>query len=149
MQLAVFSSGIQIAGTQCSTLPRSSVGSAFRLFFIFEALVPGLASRRVAIRSSEGGNGSACSERRRWFVEDDDVSVELGCVTLRETRSCDLACRMTELHSSLSSSVADTPTLVDVRTHRVCACLHITRSYPPDSKSQTAAPPHPPSVGLQ
>ena len=53
-----------------------------------------------------GGNGSACSERLRCVVDEDDAKVECGCVTLREMRSCDLACRMAALQESRSSSVA-------------------------------------------
>lgn len=49
----------------------------------------------------------ACSVRRRWCVEDDDVRVEFGCIMFRETRSDAFAFRIAELHSSRSASLAE------------------------------------------
>ena len=83
MQLCVLPSGIQIAGTKWSTRP---------LF--------GLTS------FSSGEYGNACNVRRRWLVEDDDVSVEFGCMTFSDTSSELFAFLMARHHSSRSASVA-------------------------------------------
>ena len=55
---------------------------------------------------SSGEYGNACSVRRRWFVEDEDVSVEFGRMTFRDTKSELFAFRIAAHHSSRSSSVA-------------------------------------------
>lgn len=55
MQLPVLPSGIQTAGTKCSTLPRLGQFCA-----------------------SSGRCGRACSVLLRWFVDADDERVEFG-----------------------------------------------------------------------
>ena len=72
-----------MAGTKCSTLPRGGF-----------------------LSSSSGKCGIACNVRRRWFVEAEEVNVELGfmavSVAIRDAR----ADRMLSTHESRSSSLA-------------------------------------------
>ena len=83
MQLSVFPSGIQIAGTKCSTFPRGGF-----------------------LSSSSGKCGSACNVRRRWFVEAEEVSVELGFMMVRVVIREALADRIPSTHASRSSLLA-------------------------------------------
>ena len=46
-----------------------------------------LLARKVASRSSDGGKGRACKERRIWFVDVEEGKVELGLVTFNETNN--------------------------------------------------------------
>lgn len=46
-----------------------------------------LLTRKVARRSSDGGKGRACNDRRIWFVDAEEVKVELGLVTFNETNN--------------------------------------------------------------
>jgi len=84
IQLSVFPSGIQTAGTKCSTLPRLGRFSA-----------------------SSGRCGNACSVLLRWFVEVDVESVEFGLITFNDASRAALALRMAVVHSSRSSSLAE------------------------------------------
>lgn len=61
-------------------------------------------ARTIAIRSFDGEKGNACNERRRWFVDEEDVRVELGLITLSEASSCAFACLSSETQLSLSIS---------------------------------------------
>lgn len=61
-------------------------------------------ARTVAIRSSDGGKGNACNERRRWFVDEEDVRVELELITLSEVSNCAFACLISETQLALSIS---------------------------------------------
>ena len=118
IQELVFPSGIHIAGTQCSTFrllsaewPRFSL--SFFLPFplgLNETLATSKLlqlARKVLSRSSDGGKGRACKDRRMWFVDDEEVKVELGLVTFKETNNWVLAPLISEVQSSLSSSVAE------------------------------------------
>jgi hypothetical protein len=100
----VLPSGIHTGGTQCSTFRLRSVGCFFSFSLPrFVGEVGGLKLLlpfKVAKRSSDGWKGSACNERRIWFVDDDEVSVELGLVAFKLSRSSDLACRIAVTHSS-------------------------------------------------
>lgn len=110
---SVLSSGIQIAGTQWSTFFRRSLGltpSSRPFAFSLSALLTSVtsftfcAARIVAMRSSEGGKGNACNERRTWFVDEEEVRVEFGLVIFSETRRWALACLISETQHSRSSS---------------------------------------------
>lgn len=92
MQVSALSSGIQIAGTQCSTQPLLSFSPLTLTFLPFSPLV------------SSGANGNACNESRIWLLLSELVSVELGFVIFSDMSSCAFACRIVEHHSSLSSS---------------------------------------------
>lgn len=56
--------------------------------------------------SSSGRCGSACNARRRWFVEVEEVRVELGFVAVRVVMSEALADRIPSTQASRSSSLA-------------------------------------------
>ena len=83
IQLSVLLSGIQIAGTKCSTLLRFGWRT-----------------------SSSGEYGNAWSACRRWLVEAEEVKVVLGFITFSATISDSFALRIAALHSFRSSSVA-------------------------------------------
>src|SRR6267154_3490213 len=83
IQHSVFPSGIQTAGTKCSTLLR---------------LGP--------FCSSSGRCGKACSVLLKWFVDVDDERVEFGHVTFKDASKATLAFRIAVLHSSRSLSLA-------------------------------------------
>jgi hypothetical protein len=83
MQHSVFPSGIQTAGTKCSTLPRLG-------WFCV----------------SSGRCGKACSVLLKWFVDVDDERVEFGRVTFSDASKAAFAFRIDVLHSSRSISLA-------------------------------------------
>jgi hypothetical protein len=83
IQHSDFPSGIQTAGTKCSTLPRLGL-----------------------FCSSSGRCGKACSVLLKWFVDVDDERVEFGRVTFNDASKAALAFRIAVLHSSRSPSLA-------------------------------------------
>lgn len=85
MHVSVFPSGIQIAGTKCSTFPLLGICA-----------------------TSSGRCGSACSVRRKWFVDEEDVNVELAFIALSDTKREALASRIAVAQSSRSSSQSKT-----------------------------------------
>jgi hypothetical protein len=98
MQLSVFPSGIQTAGTKCSTLPRLSRFGA-----------------------SSGRCGRACSVLLRWFVDADDERVEFGRVTFNDASKAAFAFRIAVLHSSRSTSLAEDTNQMKAKKKKVFA----------------------------